>query len=73
MMYFQKRRPRGFQHTFVYVDERKEAIRRLREGRASMSFRPEHRSETSGFAIRLGVALAFVLALAVTTLCLLAG
>lgn len=29
MRYFGNRRPRGFHHTFIYIDERKELLRRL--------------------------------------------
>lgn len=32
MMYFGNRRPRGFHHTFVYADERRDLLRRLRAG-----------------------------------------
>lgn len=32
MMYFGNRKPRGFHHTFMFVDERKELIRRLEAG-----------------------------------------
>ena len=32
MMYFGNRRPRGFHHHYIYVDERKELLRQLGEG-----------------------------------------
>lgn len=31
-MYFGNRKPRGFHHTFMFVDERKELIKRLEAG-----------------------------------------
>ena len=33
MMYFGNRRPRGFRHHYIYVDERRELLRQLAEGR----------------------------------------
>lgn len=32
-MYFGNRRPRGFRHHYIYVDERRELLRQLAEGR----------------------------------------
>lgn len=33
MMYFGNRRPRGFHHNYIYVDERKELLRQLQQGK----------------------------------------
>ena len=42
MMYFGNRRPRGFHHTFIYVDERKDLLRQLQEGRRTETDGPGH-------------------------------
>lgn len=50
MMYFGNRKPRGFHHTFMFVDERKELLRRLeRQLAADEVFgAAEEKRETAG-------------------------
>lgn len=43
-MFFNLRKPRGFRHTFIYVDEQREQLRQLREAVAQRT--AEHEQPT---------------------------
>lgn len=79
MRYFGQRRPRGFHHNFIFVDERKDVLRSIAEGKAEECRRMGHftehgssRRHGGGLALRIGVAALLALALVVLSLLALA-
>lgn len=79
MRYFGQRKPRGFHHNFIFVDERKDLLRSIAEGKAGECRRMGHFTEhgstcrhSGGLALRIGVAALLALALVVLSLLSLA-
>ena len=79
MRYFGQRRPRGFYHNFIFVDERKDLLRSIAEGKAGECRRMGHftehgstRRHSGALTLRIGVAALLAIALFVLSLLSLA-